>query len=769
MHSRPRFICGALLLVLASASLSPAPCAQTPRPPVSPALLADIAPPLHRAAGEESQDAAWWAVRRDYKAELRSGFEFIPVLGAEFQDRLSLRWTTRSVRLGSQSLVLAPSPRVVAEGDRCEFRHAQFIERYDVHPEGLEQSFVIHASEQPDGDLEVLGRIATSLRPDACADEHRAVTFRDSLGRAILSVGAATAIDARGRVFPMTTSVDGTTLRYVLPATELGGATFPITVDPLIANTWLATTNDPAALITWIDVAVAGDLAGTDRRIGVAWSRTVTQSDVDTFVSTFRSDWTGRVDVFSVISGTPALEPSLAFHGPTQQWCLAYSKGRYIVETYFHPVTEPFTNLGAFLPLQFSSAWTRYLRPRISTSRTSGSPSGVLVAYDREELVGVVQQREVVGVLIDPVALTRSQDLQLAAVPAGNDFDRNQVAIAEAGGDLGDGWLVVWRELMRNVPSDRWRVHGVRLDRYGSATGRAVLADLPGAHVLNPQVAGRAGRYLLAFGVSSDPGSTTASSIEAGRIDWPVFQIPTLLPRRNVASLSGGIPGTGLVPSDLSHDEVTRSHWTLCYTRIAFGGLSNERSLRVAMLGHSAGTVQSAVLVQSNSLQVADAHAAFDPVTGAVMLAWGTSGSLPNGARNPLYGDRLTRSAASVSVTGASCGPSSASADTPHAGHEFCGLRLSGAPGWSLAVLLLGFAPLATPLDVLGMNGCVLHCSVDLSFPLVTRGDGSAEQILAIPDAPPLVGDLWAQFAHQATGQNPFGWATTHALRMHLE
>lgn len=130
---------------------------------------------------------------------------------------------------------------------------------------------------------------------------------------------------------------------------------------------------------------------------------------------------------------------------------------------------------------------------------------------------------------------------------------------------------------------------------------------------------------------------------------------------------------------------------------------------------------------------MADAHAAFDPVTDA------------------------------------SCGPSSASADTPHARHDSRGLRLDGAPGWSRAILLLGSAPQATPLDDLGMNGCVLHCSVDLSFPFVTYGDGSAEQILAIPDAPPLVGDRWAQFAHQAIGQNPVGWVTSHGLRLHIE
>jgi hypothetical protein len=150
-------------------------------------------------------------------------------------------------------------------------RQSAITEWYENRAEGIEQGFTIAArperrgSAGADEPLRLVVALSGELRAHA-TDEGRAVELTDAAGKRALSYGKLTALDAGGKLLTghMEASTDGSEIALVV---DDRGASYPITVDPLVAT--LENILDAGGFVGGIQagaqfgdaVAIDGDLA----------------------------------------------------------------------------------------------------------------------------------------------------------------------------------------------------------------------------------------------------------------------------------------------------------------------------------------------------------------------------------------------------------------------------------------------------------------------------------------------------------------------------
>jgi hypothetical protein len=116
---------------------------------------------------------------------------------------------------------------------------------------------------------------------------------------------------------------------------------------------------------------------------------------------------------------------------------------------------------------------------------------------------------------------------------------------------------------------------------------------------------------------------------------------------------------------------------------------------------------------------------------------------------NPIYGRVFQMPAASSTTYGSNCGGTISTFTLPFAGHGAYDVYLGGAPPAGVAALLLGTARSAIPLSALGFGPCHLNVSpVAVSLPATVDTSGTASLRLPLPDNPPIIGDLFFQWAY---------------------
>lgn len=260
VRSRPSPVLGpvALLSVLCSGLPAQAPATTSfPREAASSAVVAAparqgdrYAQPLpqglqRRALGASGaalveQDGTLWGIGDRYKTRFTAqGFEFIPQLGPRAPHNFPLEFRLQSVGRGAdQHAVELAAPR--HEGLQVVYARGGFAERYDVKPEGIEQSFVFDRLPAGSGDLIVRGDLATDLV--ATPDGHG---YRFELpGVGGLHFGGVTGIDAAGNRVAGRVAIVGGVVELSLPASFVDGAVLPLVLDPLVGSVFNAFTTD---------------------------------------------------------------------------------------------------------------------------------------------------------------------------------------------------------------------------------------------------------------------------------------------------------------------------------------------------------------------------------------------------------------------------------------------------------------------------------------------------------------------------------------------
>jgi hypothetical protein len=206
----------------ANAAIKPA---AAPRAPHHPA-----ADRSHVIYGDESSGAVW-ARGATYKAGFSSdGATYIPFLGARAPANHPVVLTVDRASIGGSPLAFERSVPAQRTSDSVRFERGAFSEVYDLAPSSVEQKFVFETF-PGQGDLELVIRAASDMTRSVDAD---GLALSNALGR--VRYGRAEVVDSVGRRAPATTEWLCDEIRIEVASSFLAGASFPVTIDPLITT-----------------------------------------------------------------------------------------------------------------------------------------------------------------------------------------------------------------------------------------------------------------------------------------------------------------------------------------------------------------------------------------------------------------------------------------------------------------------------------------------------------------------------------------------------
>jgi hypothetical protein len=197
-----------------------------------------------------------WARTERYKARFGpDGASFIPFLGSRAPRNFPLTLSLESITGGGQPFLSAAPAAPVRRGDAVVYDRGAVVERYDLRPDSMEQSFVLSALPAP-GDLVVRMRIESEM--EAVPAGPGAVEYVAPGGWGRVGVSEAVAFDAAGRQAPLEIAHEPGVLELRVPASFLAGAALPLTIDPVFRS--FPVSEVPTQDDFSVDTASRGDL-----------------------------------------------------------------------------------------------------------------------------------------------------------------------------------------------------------------------------------------------------------------------------------------------------------------------------------------------------------------------------------------------------------------------------------------------------------------------------------------------------------------------------
>ena len=170
------------------------------------------------------------------------------------------RVTWRTSRWGRAGGLVPVEPATTepqVDGARVTYARSGFEEWYENRAEGIEQGFTVRERRSGSGPLIVAGRFGGGVARLHEADG--AVDLLDNHGARLLRYGGLVARDAANHELASQLRVDGSEVAIVI---DDAGATYPVSIDPVMtAPAWTA-ESDQAAANFGISVATAGDVNG---------------------------------------------------------------------------------------------------------------------------------------------------------------------------------------------------------------------------------------------------------------------------------------------------------------------------------------------------------------------------------------------------------------------------------------------------------------------------------------------------------------------------
>src|SRR5262249_8686870 len=136
-------------------------------------------------------DGRIWVHGASWKASFgREGATHVPFFGSDAPRNYPIAFSIEGLDSGGEPIAFDPDAEPAIDGDRVEFRRGGVLERWDLAPESVEQSFVFE-SLPTRGDLVLRIGVATDLAPWSTAS---GIELSNDLGKVVY--GKATAIDA---------------------------------------------------------------------------------------------------------------------------------------------------------------------------------------------------------------------------------------------------------------------------------------------------------------------------------------------------------------------------------------------------------------------------------------------------------------------------------------------------------------------------------------------------------------------------------------------
>lgn len=293
----------------------------------------------------QQADGSVWAMGDVYKAKFdNSGATYFPRMGAQAPQLYPLGFQLTGASVGETSIAFSSDAAAQRSGDAVQFDRGGLTELYSIRPDSVDQEFVF-AALPGTGDLVVRLAVTTELAGSTTTDGFR---FSNELG--YVSYGKAVAIDAAGQHFDAQTTLDGNSIEIRLPASAVGAAVLPLTIDPVI-TTFTVTT------ATTVDYAsdVAYD-ASTGRYL-ICWEDAYSSTDHDVWAQEYDASgnaiagslntidyttnyWANPHCANNFIASNFLVAAEVGSSGPRAIWGATYAAGTAIVSAQFNISNE---------------------------------------------------------------------------------------------------------------------------------------------------------------------------------------------------------------------------------------------------------------------------------------------------------------------------------------------------------------------------------------------------------------------------------------------
>jgi hypothetical protein len=205
---------------------APAPKGVDLSPPSAPLRLDPTR--VHYA---QTNEGAIWARGNAFKMSFDAqGATYFPALGKRQPRSAPHALSPDAVTLGGEPLAFERAAAATRDGDAITIDRGAFVERYDLTPASIEQTFVFDTL-PTSGDLVVRIPVASELEASSCDDR---LEFRGELGR--VTYGFATAIDASGRRAAASTQLSGGAITIRVDESFLATAELPLVIDPVVTT-----------------------------------------------------------------------------------------------------------------------------------------------------------------------------------------------------------------------------------------------------------------------------------------------------------------------------------------------------------------------------------------------------------------------------------------------------------------------------------------------------------------------------------------------------
>ncbi len=170
--------------------------------------------------------------------------EFQPALGVKTDRLQSLRFETESIRrTNGETLAVSPGQQVVGN-QQVRYQRTWFDEIYDVHVDGIEQSFEFRSLPTGTGDLVVRMNLSTELVANTTEWTEAGLAFHLDGVPGQVTIGAVTGIDAEGKRCTGSLRCKGGALELALPESFVDSAALPLVLDPWIGNGFQGSASD---------------------------------------------------------------------------------------------------------------------------------------------------------------------------------------------------------------------------------------------------------------------------------------------------------------------------------------------------------------------------------------------------------------------------------------------------------------------------------------------------------------------------------------------
>ena len=665
--------------------------------------------PIHTAEADNGFAYGTWASGPNYKVSFNGQMAFYPILGERYPHNLPIGWRTTGVQVGAQNLLVEGEAAVETHGEwHYEYRFDNLTERYDLRPEGVEQSFVIHRRPLGQGDLVIRGALDTELHAEPRASMVGAIVFRDGNGTPIIEYGAALAIDAEGRKQPMETAFEGSQVTLRLDAAWLKTASFPLTVDPLLRPLAISIGREPARTPSIGRDDVANQLL-------TSYGRAVSASDTDLYAVITDDGISVRYRVFTDITASWGTSFSdVAFVGGPRRWIIVFQRnfsGTTGSWLRYHTRASGDRNLRTTYSPLAGSGGNRVTVPDVGGTDSYSIGNNALVVYQSDTGLLGSANSSVLGRLVNVATNSVGPIINLRTSPY---LDCESPAVNQVSSGFSESWICCWAELNHSIANDDWDITLKRVRSTGTIHGSSFLGGVSGAdHLTQPKIAGRDGRYMAVFGVSENaPGiqlNGSGTSIQVQRFDWDEGSTsPRKYDMREV------FRGSQAWCGDIAYDDKTESHWAVTYHSMVRTTRSTHLRAEFARIGYDSEVCDKSSLNLSDVWSFSPS-VTFDNDHNRFAIAVATITSV-----RALYGVLYRYpSFPQPTLFGTGCGPitigtnSNAHSRKAHAGAEFFEVRVQNVPPNALGAMHIGH-PRPSPVPIPGLPGCFMN--VDTIF-----------------------------------------------------